>query len=176
MTHRRTFPRLWLLTASILLLTTGGCERDDICPEGTLTTPRAKVLFYAFDDAGQAEEYPQTGLHFYGLQGTERLSEIGLSEGAKEISLPVDFEAEESRYLIEREVTGQTDTLTLRYTPRLDFLSKACGFRFVFSGVTVECTTDGPVLEYVKDIETPPAEGELFNSAQTAVTLYFRTE
>ena len=153
MTHRRTFPRPWLLAASLLLLMTGGCEKDDICPEGTLSTPRAKVLFYAFDDAGQAEEYPQTGLHFYGLQGTERLSEIGLSEGAKEISLPVDFEAEESRYLIEREGTGQTDTLTLRYTPKLDFLSKACGFRFVFSGVTVECTTEGPILEYVKDIE-----------------------
>ena len=72
MTHRRTFPRPWLLAASLLLLMTGGCEKDDICPEGTLTTPRAKVLFYAFDDAGQAEEYSQTGLHFYGLQGTER--------------------------------------------------------------------------------------------------------
>ena len=51
MTHRRTFPRPWLLAASLLLLMTGGCEKDDICPEGTLTTPRAKVLFYAFDDA-----------------------------------------------------------------------------------------------------------------------------
>lgn len=151
-----------------------GCERDDICPENTAGTPAARVEFRTYDAAGEAVEYAPQGVHFYGLRGKERLEELTGAEGATWVQLPVDFEAETSRYLIEQ--SGRTDTLTLRYTPELEFISKACGFRFVFSGVSALCTLEGPVLDFTDDLQTPPADGRLFDSRQRVATIYFLSE
>lgn len=162
------------LTAVLAALTLWGCERDDICPENTAGTPAARVEFRTYDAAGEAVEYAPQGVRFYGLRGKERLAELTGGDGATWLQLPVDFEAETSRYLIEQ--AGRTDTLTLHYTPELEFISKACGFRFVFSGMTALCTAAGPVLSFTDDLQTPPADGRLFDSRQTVATLYFPSE
>lgn len=185
MKHRRYLSALAACTALILFW---GCEKDDICPEGTAWTPDAQMAFYYYDLSGVPREYPQEGLRFYGLNGTERMEQIDLAQAAKTIALPVDFEAEQTRWLIEKdnpdydpnaepslEPAVLTDTITLRYTPELQFISKACGFRFIFQGVTVECTTNDIILEIGKDIEESPADGVLFNSRQVTAKLYFKT-
>lgn len=160
-----------LIVAAVLFV--WGCEKDDICPEGSPKTPTARILFVK-NNQGLTEKYEQTGLHFYGLEGKIRKEEINLNERDTLIALPIDFESSRSRYLIEKE--GQTDTLTLNYTPELEFVSKACGFRFTFFQVTVDCTLEGPVLEMVPDIESSPADGELYDYRQVTAKLYFNAE
>lgn len=170
MKYRKFFSCSLVIAAGLLAW---GCEKDDICPENSPKTPTARILFVQ-NNQGLTEKYEQTGLHFYGLEGKVRKEEISLNERDTLIALPIDFESTRSRYLIEKE--GRTDTLTLDYTPELQFVSKACGFRFTFSQVTVECTLEGPVLEMVPDIESSPANGELYDYRQVTAKLYFNAE
>lgn len=163
--------RSLVVSAGVL---SAACERDDICPENTAGTPAAQVVFRTYDPAGEPIEYTPQGVHFYGLRGNERLEEISYSEGSASLQLFVDFESETTRYLIEQ--AGKSDTLTFHYEPELEFISKACGFRFVFSAMTARCTSEGPVSHFTADIEDAPAEGRLFDSRQTVATIYFSTQ
>lgn len=146
------------------------CEKDDICPSTTAKTPSAHVLFYKMDN-GRAVETTIGDVKFYGLRGKMALEEISPEADLKSISLPVDFEQEQSRYLMTNSL-GLTDTLTLNYSPKLTFISKACGYRFTFENTTVNSTQEHLIEAISKDIEVPPANGYLFNSKQTCAILY----
>lgn len=146
------------------------CERDDICPQNTLKTPTAHILFFN-SNGGRPIETTIGNIKFHGLEGKTPLAEISPESDLKSIRLPLDFENEQSRFLMIN-TNSQTDTLTIKYSPKLTFISKACGYRFTFENTTVDCTQDHLIEAISKDIEAEPANGYLFNPNQTCAILY----
>ena len=171
---------LMLLAVGFIALTS--CERDDICPEGSMTTPSARLEFYNIEN-GREETIDASSLKFYGMAAGDTL--FSSSPSSNHISLPVDFEHKESVFLVEKikevkdpstgaviDVINLTDTLTLKYEPVLTFISKACGYCFTYKNITMSCTTGHSITGYEVLIEGEPSYGELLSSRQVVAKIY----
>lgn len=132
---------------SLMLLIVWSCERDDICSENTVTTPRLVIDFY--DIANPDEEKPVTRLRVIGLDGEGTpVDTLSLENGPdpRQIKLPLRFQEADTltitRYLLERnsdlasddnpDTNSNTDMIEIRYTPEFVYVSRACGFKSIF--------------------------------------------
>lgn len=170
------------LALLILMSFITSCERDDICPENSMTTPGARVEFYT-TVTGREEATDGSHLMFYGMMGDDTL--FRKAPGGNYITLPLDFEKEESLFLVVKDTVIKDpangmvieriklqDTLTFKYEPQLTFVSKACGYCFTYKSMTVEATTGGSIGGLVAVIEGEPSYGELLSSRQTVAKIY----
>lgn len=118
------------LLLGILALT--ACEKDDICPEGTDTTPLIFMKFYRVEDQNQSN-----------TTGTVYAKAIGFNDTifrkGNELKLPLQINKEETTWVLtlnsvdeENQPIVRQDTLKFLYTPKTDYLNKACGYRTTF--------------------------------------------
>lgn len=150
---------------SLLLLITA-CERDDICAEGTPTTPRVLIGFY--DIANQDEFKPVSRLTAYGEDlvldengqptqpVTNSAATLVFNTNTTELALPllVGTEGEEvvTRFVLEQSTnlrlddnvntSSNEDILELRYKPQFVYVSRACGYKSVFTELEVVPISD----------------------------------
>lgn len=148
----------FILLIALLLLS---CERDDICAEDTQTTPRLLIEF--FDAADPETLKSVTRLSVYAeVLITDGNGDITLPEQANNatllfnsnsnnIALPliVGNEGEETitRYFFEQDTNlrlddndttnSNIDILEIRYTPDFIYVSRACGFKSIFTALNV---------------------------------------
>lgn len=124
-----------------------GCERDDICAEDTLTTPRLVIDFY--DIANPDELKAVRRLRVIGLDDesmpVDTLSLEGVADPTR-ILLPLRFQEADTltitRYLLEEdsdltadddpETNSNSDLIEIRYTPEFIYVSRACGYKSIF--------------------------------------------
>jgi len=149
--------KYFFLFIAILLL---GCERDDICAEGTPTTPRLLIEFF---DAADTETLKNvTRLSVYGEDLVMENGAIVLPEAATsaslifnsnsnaiELPLLIGDEGIETttRYILEKDTNLRTDgdiatdsnidVLVVRYIPQFVYVSRACGFKSVFTNLEI---------------------------------------
>ncbi len=135
-----------LLVLSCYLLS---CEMDDLCAEGTPTTPRIVLGF--FSETNDVEARPVTRLQVFteGSQDTIQLGTIA------EVSLPLRTDGTATKWGliynrldegVEGGVVPNADFLEFKYTTREEYVSRACGYKILF---TLEDNTDllpNPVL------------------------------
>ena len=129
-----------LFVFALLMITVISCEKDDFC-EFSSPTPNLVLRFY---DKVENDE----------LKIVQRLSIIaqGKSDSlyrnisVDSIAIPLNSNATETIYTFKRnEVDGnvannEIATLTIKYTPEEEYLSRSCGFRYVFKDITFEKT------------------------------------
>lgn len=134
---------------SLLLLFTFGlssCEKDDICDPNTPTTPRLVISF--FDIADPATPKNVTNLKVVGVDGGDAKGII-FNEGgtdvtkyltnANTISIPLRTDKKTTTYrfifnaINSNPAAINTDILTFTYTPQNIYVSRACGFKTVFT-------------------------------------------
>jgi len=163
------------LNILILIVAMGfiACERDDICAEGTSTTPRLIIEFYDSEDPENLQSV--TRLSVYG----ESLftDEMGVFTPPEEISddivqyddtflfdinsnqigLPLlignEGEVTTTRFVLENntnlrlddDVTTNSniDIIEISYIPQFEYVSRACGFKSVFNNLEVTFDADG---------------------------------
>lgn len=120
---------------SILL---SSCERDDICAEGTPTTPLLVIEFFDSDNPSE-EKVPED------LFIVEEGSNIGLAFTTASISIPLRTEVDQTRYNFvlnfgseDEDAPENVDLLIFNYLRAEDFVSKACGFRVTFQAIQDE--------------------------------------
>ncbi|WP_370392409.1 DUF6452 family protein [uncultured Winogradskyella sp.] len=149
-----------------LLLLTIACERDDICAEGTPTTPRVLIGFY--DIANQDEFKPVSRLTAYGEDlvldengqptqpVTNSAATLVFNTNTTELALPllVGTEGDEvvTRFVLEQSTnfrlddnantSSNEDILELRYKPQFVYVSRACGYKSVFTELEVVPISD----------------------------------
>jgi hypothetical protein len=149
-----------------LILLTIACERDDICAEGTPTTPRVLIGFY--DIANQDEFKPVSRLTAYGENlvldengqptqpVTNSAATLVFNANTTELALPllVGAEGEEvvTRFVLEQSTnfrlddnantSSNEDILELRYKPQFVYVSRACGYKSVFTELEVVPVAD----------------------------------
>ncbi|WP_310555387.1 DUF6452 family protein [Flavobacterium sp.] len=124
----------WKIFFILILIATfiWSCEKDDICEAGTPTTPKMIVEFY--DNFNPNSKKTVTDLTIVAENSTDSLRFNGVSK----IEIPLKTFADNTKYkFIINDGNPipsliNDDFITLNYTRKDLFISRACGFKTVF--------------------------------------------
>ncbi len=152
-----------LLTIAIYLIS---CEKDDLCADGTPTTPGMVVEFYK---AGNSVVNPVTNFVIYEQGSAKRDT---LPPGTTKWAFPLRTDADEVTWALEynsiasnNDTIKNTDLFTIRYTRTQTYVSRACGYKTTF---TLLPATQGQPNPSVED--TVPADGAFIEGDPIVVT------
>jgi len=175
--------KIVFITLSLLLaLSFWNCEKDDICAEGTPTTPRVIIEFY--DAANPTVLKNVTNLRVEefgtgeGVVFNENLPETSparfLTNGNK-IAIPLKTFADITQLdfiLNHADASENTDTNTFNYGRIEEYISRACGFKTLFylnETNPIELTADGN--NWIQNIEV--LQPNIENENEVHVKIYF---
>lgn len=171
-----------LVVAFILALSFWSCEKDDICADGTPTTPSLVIEFYDINDSSVLKNV--TNLKVIALGMTKGIvfnssaqdSTRYLTNGNK-IKIPLRTTQDNTtyRFILNANNTNPAlvneDTLSFSYSRTDVYLSRACGYKTVF-----QLNADNPVLT----IDTNPwigskvtQQSNIQNENETHLKIYF---
>jgi hypothetical protein len=143
---------MMLLSASYFI----SCEKDDICAEGTPTTPSLVIRF--FEDTNRSQPKNVTNLRVI-AEGMETGVPFGTTDvtSASTIQIPLRTDADQTVYRFIHRATatdGTTneDRITFNYTRNEIYVSRACGYKTHFNltstnpdvAAVYDPGTDGP--------------------------------
>ena len=119
----------------VLLVTAifSGCEKDDICAETTPTTPRLIIDFYDFTNPTLTKSVTNLGVIGEGLDT------VILFNGVSKVQIPLDLTKDISNYQFilnygnSNAAFINTDILQFDYTRNNVFVSRACGYKTLFT-------------------------------------------
>lgn len=148
-----------VLTLSLMiLLTVQNCERDDICAEGTPTTPRLLIEFYDATSPEDLKSVPRLTLYGEGLvtdpvESSDATLIFNSNANSAELPLLVGPENETttSRFILEQssnlriDETGDSnvDIIEISYNSEFQYVSRACGFKSIFTNLSISLDNDG---------------------------------
>lgn len=162
-----------LLLLTIILLP--GCQRDDICPETTDTTPLLIIRFYE-DEAPFDPQAPQN-LRVRSLANDSTFIYDRFSRDSIAIPLRTDNDVSEFVFTLNApasenaEDQGNSDILTFSYGREEEYISRACAFRISYVALKVDVSEPGNGENWIEDIriEQPNVE----NENQAHVSIFF---
>ena len=133
----------------LFLIVIFSCEKDDICPDTTQTTPRLVIEFYDLSSPDEILAVP--GLFAIGLDadGMEVPINNEIVTTRSSITLPLktdDTETEFTLYksydLLDGVISGNPDTIKITYEAEDVYVSRACGYKTNFNIQTFSITSD----------------------------------
>lgn len=138
----------FLVFALLTAVAVESCERDDICPESTPTTPRLKIDF--MDNSNPDDPKNVTFLRIQGLGHDTHLGEYsGSAQYTDSIALPLKTDDTVTQYSLIKDydeetdpTSGNADTITIQYTTKEIYVSRACGYKHIFENVSVAVEPD----------------------------------
>ena len=117
-----------------------GCQKDDICPPGTETTPGLIIEFYDAEDPSRLKAVENLVVRATGKE------EILLGPvTTNNITIPlrtIENFTEYSFVIHSGQEDENEDLITFSYSPTLDYLNRACGYKVDFIGLGVTTTND----------------------------------
>ncbi|MCF7560904.1 DUF6452 family protein [Sabulilitoribacter multivorans] len=132
------------------------CERDDICPESTPTTPRLIIEAYDFDNQESSKNI--FGLVVAGVDNESVLAGYNIVS-TNELVLPLKTDDNTTQYTLisgasindngtpndtsDDFYNGNYDTITINYSREEVYVSRACGYKIIFKNVTITIEPDG---------------------------------
>lgn len=156
-----------------LTFSLSSCEKDDICAESTPTTPKVVIEFY--DAANPTTAKNVSNLVITSPDFTKALSPFS---GTNKIKVPLKtFQDNTVLHFIQNGGTTLTtddnlDVLTFSYSRTTSYVSRACGFRTLFSLNTVNPVVLTPDSNnWIQNIVI--VQSSIANETETHVKLYF---
>ncbi|QLE01579.1 hypothetical protein HX109_08380 [Galbibacter sp. BG1] len=132
------------------------CEKDDICPPETLTTPYLKVGFFNFNNQEREKAVPK--LRVLGVNVAEdgtytivdTLNTFPDRSNRVAVDLPLKTSENTSTFLLinnsrdneDGEEIGNIDTLQFNYTRQERFISRGCGYGVNFTDLVTILNPD----------------------------------
>jgi len=148
---------LYTLIAICTLSANYSCERDDICAEGTPTTPFLIIKFIDFETGTLIKAPVELQVQAVGVDtpftlGTVRDSILIPLRNNESIT---DYE-----FTINSDTTNNTDTdpnpdkdiVSFQYTAKEEYVSSACGFKVNYEGLTFSPPITGDDGNWIKSI------------------------
>ncbi|NJY63725.1 hypothetical protein HC174_13325 [Salinimicrobium sp. CDJ15-81-2] len=124
----------WLFLGVFFFLLMG-CQKDDICPAGTATTPLLVIEFYDSQDPTGLKAVQDLVVQASGME------EIYFGpETTNSISIPLRTDQNFTDYTFTYNSDGEDeneDIVTFRYSPNPEYINRACGFRINYSNIDV---------------------------------------
>lgn len=139
------------------------CEEDDVCVgEGT------PFLTVVFRNLATQENLTDSLLVVRLDANFENLDTIYNYQLLDSIKLPLGgLDESVSHFRIKRRRTGALDTLTVNYSTKSAYVSKACGFRITYENLDYEST-----FNHIENI-TPEESNVLENESATNLYIYY---
>lgn len=123
--------RFCLILAAVISLS---CERDDICPESTPTTPRLVIQFFDINNPDIQKNINELVIQ----SATEENENVISYDNVSELILPLKTNQNSTRFLMsintesEDESLINTDEIIFNYARRNTYINRACGFKVEF--------------------------------------------
>ena len=133
----------------LFLIVILSCEKDDICPETTQTTPRLVIEFYDLTNPDVLLQVP--GLYALGLStdGIEIPINNEIVTTRSSIALPLKTNDTETEFIlyksydiVDGEVIGNPDRIKVTYESENVYVSRACGYKTNFDIQAFAISTD----------------------------------
>lgn len=121
------------LLGLVLLVFSFGCEKDDICSETTLTTPRLIIDFYDFTNPTLNKNVTNLAIIGEGMT-----TPYQVYNGVSKIEVPLDVAQNLSKYQFVLNYDNSnpdfinTDWLEFDYSRSQVYVSRACGYKTLF--------------------------------------------
>ena len=152
--------KLILLTISFLIIIS--CEKDDICPESTQTTPQLVVTFYDALDPQQSKTVES--LAVYAIKDSELIlieNINGINTDSIAIPLRNDIGVSNFKFIKNYSVEGNIifgdlNHVYIDYEMTDVFISRACGFitnYSILSLIPYDPSEDLPVVDWIGGYE-----------------------
>lgn len=125
-----------LILVSILFATAfilWNCEKDDICEDGTPTTPRMIIEFYDNNNPTVKKSVVDLAVILQGSTDTLKF------DGVSKIEIPLKTTEDITKYSFvldsENAVPSlqNTDKIEINYTRKDTYISRACGYKTLFT-------------------------------------------
>ncbi len=155
-----------ILALILLIIVINSCERDDICPESTATTPKLILRFYDITD--QTETKRVLGLQIKGV-GTDSIYQSANSTDS--LALPIKTYDNVTSFKLHKEyefdnngtpddtsddiILGNEDIINIQYSPEEVYVSRACGYKTIYNNVELSVVDDGDNWIELIQIENP---------------------
>jgi Family of unknown function (DUF6452) len=160
------------LSALVLANFFFGCEKDDICEAGTPTTPRMIVEFYDNLNPNTTKTISNVGIAADGFTNGILFSnvskiEVPLKTNADLVTYSFVLDAQNTNVLLRNE-----DQITINYSRNNVYISRACGFKTVFTlnktnAITQNVDTD----KWIKEILIK--QNNILNEDEIHVKIFF---
>lgn len=163
-----------LLIASLMIYVSS-CEKDDICVEGD--TPQLVIGFFDIDDTTEAKDVPSLRIKEIILDTvintisdrSSSLDSIGVPLRSDVTSTSFAFITDSADDADTGDETGNIDTLTISYSPREAFVSRACGYVMNYDDLTISLPASAN--NWIQDITVVQKTVE--NSKSIHVKIFF---
>ncbi len=153
-----------------------GCQRDDICPQSTQTTPMLNISFFDTEDP----EIPKPPVNltvravFY-----DTIIQFRGNESSLQLPLRLDAQATEYEFILnapavpedgeeDPENISNLDRITFSYTPEQIYINRACSFKVNFLNLNAQLEPDGNTWINTIIVE----EENIENETDTHIIIY----
>lgn len=167
--------KLVILVSVIFTMgTTISCERDDICPESTSTTPNLLIDFLDYENQENSKN-----VFDLLVIGADNDDALALYDSTDDIALPLKTTEDSTQFILIKGIEvndndtpddtsddflegGNSDTVTINYTRKEVYVSRACGYITIFEDVvlTIETDSDNWIELSQSANENQPVEDE----------------
>ncbi|GAA4277974.1 DUF6452 family protein [Aquimarina mytili] len=151
----RIFKYLLLLSAILsIIFTSTSCERDDICAEGTPTTPLLIIKFLDFDTGTEIKAPVELQVKAVDVETIFTLSGVtdSIAIPLKTNEAITDYEFTINSIFENDSIPLNTDTVSFQYTLEQEYVSSACGFRVNYRGLTASPPQSGDDGSWIRNI------------------------
>ncbi len=137
----KTYSVIFAVLLFFTYLGISSCERDDICAEGTPTTPLLIIQFFDFETGLERTTPPELQVTVDGIE-----EEFELGELTDSISIPLRNSVSITEYNFtinsntenndEDSDPPNTDKISFQYNTEQEYVSSACGFKVNYRALT----------------------------------------
>ncbi len=145
----------------VLTLIFLGCEKDDICIEGSENTNRITIGFI------NNESKNLTGINLSFIKAIDNDSVLSESFSGDELKLPLMVNSNETKYILE--LNKVKDTLIVFHQTSHLYLNRSCGFKSNFL-----IKSDTEILKesgWIREISI--VQDSIFNEEKTNIHIHY---
>ncbi|WP_051205326.1 DUF6452 family protein [Salinimicrobium xinjiangense] len=129
----------WLFSGIFIFLSLS-CQKDDICPEGTETTPLLIIQFYDPEDPTRLKAVQNLTVRASGME-ENYLGPVTTNE----ISIPLRTDANSTEYIFTYNSGSDQeneDLVSFSYSPNPQYINRACGYKINYTNLDVGIQQD----------------------------------
>lgn len=159
------------------LIASVGCQRDDICPESTETTPLLIIRFYDVENPDELQAPQNLRVRSVGNDTTAVYNRYSQDS----IAIPLRTDQDITEYIFtlntpaapeegeEPEEPGNSDAISFSYGREEEYLNRACAFKVNYVGLKIDVENDDD--NWIQDIQIERANVE--DQTQAHVSIFF---
>lgn len=175
MLRKKNIKYTFFSLAFVLVLLTS-CQRDDICPESTVTTPQLRISFFDFDE----REIPKPPANLrVKLSETDSILLNRINVADIRVPLRTNQNFTEYDFILNAAVldsagadtSGNPDRLLFAYARNEIYINRACSYKVNFIDLNVDVQPEqDPNTFWIREINV--VEETIENETNTHILIY----